>query len=347
MSLWPKWLPSRRATVKQTRAFDTPQGVRYNQRLSPQEEERIMRVGFIGLGTMGGSMALNAQKAGFEMVVHDLRREAAERHLKAGAAWAEGVRAVGEVADVVLTSLPGPPEAEAVGEELLASMRPGVPWFDLTTNSPTVARRIHARFAAKGIPMLDAPVSGGPSGAKSGKLALLVGGDRAVFEKYRHVLDSIGDQVLYIGPIGAGSVAKLVHNCAGYAIQTALAEVFTMGVKAGVDPLELWAAVRQCSLGRQRTFDRLGKQFLQGVFEPPDFALKLAHKDVTLATELARELGVPMRVANLTHAEMTEALNRGWGDRDSRAPMLLQEERAGVEIKVPADKIRAVLERDG
>ena len=129
-----------------------------------------MRVGFIGLGTMGGSMALNAQKGGHGMIVHDLRREAAERHLKAGAAWAEGVRAVGEVADIVLTSLPGPPEAEAVGEELLASMRPGVPWFDLTTNSPIVARRIHARFAAKGIPMLDAPVSGGPSGAKTGKL---------------------------------------------------------------------------------------------------------------------------------------------------------------------------------
>ncbi|MBI4203495.1 MAG: NAD(P)-dependent oxidoreductase [Betaproteobacteria bacterium] len=306
-----------------------------------------MRVGFIGLGTMGGSMALNAQKGGHELVVHDLRREAAEPHLKAGAAWAEGARAVGEVADVLLTSLPGPPEVEAVSEELLASMRPGVPWFDLSTNSPTVVRRIHARFAAKGIPLLDAPVSGGPSGAKSGKLALLVGGDRAVFDKYRHVLDAIGDQVLYIGPIGAGSVAKLVHNCAGYAIQTALAEVFTLGVKAGVDPLELWAAVRQCSLGRQRTFDRLGRQFLQGIFDPPDFALKLAHKDVTLATELARELGVPMRVANLTYAEMTEALNRGWGERDSRSPMLLQEERAGVEIKVPAAAIRAVLERDG
>lgn len=306
-----------------------------------------MRVGFIGLGTMGGSMALNAQKGGHDLVVHDLRREAAEPHLKGGAAWAEGARAVGEVSDIVLTSLPGPREAEAVGEELLASMRPGVPWFDLTTNSPTVARRLHARFAAKGIPMLDAPVSGGPSGAKTRKLALLVGGDRTVFDKYRHVLDTIGDQVIYIGPIGAGSVAKLVHNCAGYAIQTALAEVFTLGVKAGVDPLDLWAAVRQCSLGRQRTFDRLGRQFLQGVFDPPDFALKLAHKDVTLATELARELGVPMRVAGLTYAEMTEALNRGWGERDSRSPMLLQEERAGVEIRVPAEKIRAVVERDG
>lgn len=306
-----------------------------------------MRVGFIGLGTMGGSMALNVRAAGHELVVHDLRREAAEPHLKAGAAWAEGPRAVGEVSDIVFTSLPGPPEAEAVGDELLASMRPGTAWFDLTTNSPTVARRLHAKFAAKGIPMLDAPVSGGPSGAKTRKLALLVGGDRAVFDRFRAVLDAIGDQVIYIGPIGSGSVAKLVHNCAGYAIQTALAEVFTMGVKAGVDPLALWAAVRQCSLGRQRTFDRLGRQFLQGVFEPPDFALKLAHKDVTLATELARELGVPMRIASLTHAEMTEAVNRGWGERDSRAPMLLQEERAGVNIKVPPEAIRAVLERDG
>jgi 3-hydroxyisobutyrate dehydrogenase len=306
-----------------------------------------MRVGFIGLGTMGGSMALNTQKGGHEMVVHDLRREVAEPHLKAGAAWAEGARAVGEVSDIVFTSLPGPREAEAVGEELLESMRSGVPWFDLSTNSPTVARRIHAKFAAKGIPMLDAPVSGGPIGARTRKLALLVGGDRAVFDKYRHVLDAIGDQIIYIGPIGAGSVAKLVHNCAGYAIQTALAEVFTLGVKAGVEPLALWAAVRQCSLGRQRTFDRLGRQFLQGVFEPPDFALKLAHKDVTLATELGRELGVPMRVANLTYAEMTEALNRGWGERDSRTPMLLQEERAGVEIKVPAAAIQEVLKRDG
>ena len=105
--------------------------------------------------------------------------------------------------------------------------------------------------------------------------------------------------------------------------------------------------MRQCSLGRQRTFDRLGKQFLRGVFEPPDFALKLAHKDMTLATELGREIGVPMRIANLTHAEMTEGVNRGWGARDSRAPMLLQEERSGVAIKVPAADIEAVLKRDG
>jgi 3-hydroxyisobutyrate dehydrogenase len=306
-----------------------------------------MRVGFIGLGTMGSHMALNVRSAGHELVVNDVRRDAAAPHLKAGATWAAGPREVGAASEIVFTSLPGPREVEAVAEGLIEGMAKGSAWFDLSTNSPTVVRKLSARFAAKGIAMLDAPVSGGPRGAKTGKLALWVGGERAAFDQFRPVLGAIGDQVLYIGPIGAGSVAKLVHNCAGYAIQTALAEVFTLGVKAGVEPLALWAAVRQGSLGRMRTFDRLSKQFLQGTFEPPDFALKLAHKDVTLATELARELGVPMRVAELTRAEMTEALNRGWAERDSRVPVLLQEERAGVSIKVPAAAIQAVLDRDG
>lgn len=296
---------------------------------------------------MGAWMALNVQKAGHELIVNDVRSEAAAPHLKAGATWADSARNVARKSEVVFTSLPGPREVETVADGLIDSMQPGAAWFDLSTNSPSVVRRLHARFAAKNIALLDAPVSGGPRGAKSGKLALWIGGERAVFDRFRTVLDAIGDQVLYIGPIGAGSVAKLVHNCAGYAIQTALAEVFTMGVKAGVEPLALWAAVRQGSLGRQRTFDRLGRQFLQGVFDPPDFALKLAHKDITLATELGREIGVPMRIANLTHAELTEGLNRGWGARDSRIPMLLQEERAGVTIKVPAADIEAVLKRDG
>ncbi|HEY9446486.1 MAG TPA: NAD-binding protein [Burkholderiales bacterium] len=100
-------------------------------------------------------------------------------------------------------------------------------------------------------------------------------------------------------------------------------------------------------MGRKRSFDRIGDQFLQGKFDPPNFALALAHKDVTLATELGREVGVPMRLANLTYAEMTEALNRGWEQRDSRSYLLLQEERAGLDIKVPLAEIEAVLKRDG
>lgn len=296
---------------------------------------------------MGASMALNLQAGEHEVAVNDLRRDAAAPHLKAGATWADGPREIAEHSEVIFTSLPGPREVEAVADILIEHMKPGTAWFDLSTNSPTVIRKLHARFAAKGIALLDAPVSGGPSGAKTRKLALLVGGDKAVFDKFKPALDAIGDQVIYIGPIGAGSVAKLVHNMAGYSIQTALAEVFTMGVKAGVEPLALWAAVRQCSLGRQRSFDRLGKQFLRGEFDPPDFALKLAHKDVMLATELARDVGVPMRIAELTRADMTEALTRGWAARDSRVPMLLQEERAGVNIKVPGADIEAVIKRDG
>jgi 3-hydroxyisobutyrate dehydrogenase len=276
-----------------------------------------------------------------------VRKEAAAPHIKGGASWAESVEDAGRDADVVLTSLPGPKEVKAVAEGLIKTMRPGTVWFDLSTNSPTVVRELHARFAEKKVSVLDAPVSGGPSGAKSGKMALWVGGDQGEFERCRKVLDAVGDQVIYIGAIGAGSVAKLVHNCAGYAMQLALAELFTMGVKAGVEPLPLWAAIRQGALGRKRSFDRMGDQFLQGNFDPPAFALALAHKDVTLATELAREIGVPMRLANMTYAEMTDALNRGWEKRDSRSFLILQQERAGLNIKVPVEEIEAVLKRDG
>jgi 3-hydroxyisobutyrate dehydrogenase len=305
-----------------------------------------MKVGFIGIGTMGASMALNVRKAGYDLVVNDVRREAAGPHLKAGATWADSARKVAEAADVVFTSLPGPKEVQAVAAELLAGMRKGAAWFDLSTNSPTVVRQISERFAARGIAMLDAPVSGGPAGAKSGKLALWVSGDKAAFDRHKAVLDAIGDQAIHIGPAGAGTVAKLVHNCAGYSILAVLAEVMTLGVKAGVEPLALWAAIRQGAFGRKRAFDRLSEQFLIAKFDPPAFALNLAHKDVTLATELARELHVPMKIASVVHGELTEALNRdGWAGRDSRIFMLLQEERAGVDIKVPEDKVQQVLDR--
>ena len=309
-----------------------------------------MKIGFIGLGTMGRHMAANLQKAGHELIVHDVRREAAEPHVKAGARWADSPRAVAEACEVVFTSLPEPKDVEAVALDektgLLSGLTAGKAFFDLSTNSPTVVRRLHAVFKARGVHMFDAPVSGGPRGAESGRLALWIGGDEEAFKKYKPVVDAIGDQAYYVGPIGAGSVAKLVHNCAGYVVQTALAEVFTMGVKAGVDPLTIWKAVRQGAGGRRRTFDGLADQFLPGTFDPPSFALRLAHKDVSLAVALGRENKVPMRLANLTLEEMSEAMNRGWAERDSRVAMLLQEERAGVEIKVPLAALKEVLDKD-
>jgi 3-hydroxyisobutyrate dehydrogenase-like beta-hydroxyacid dehydrogenase len=292
-------------------------------------------VGFVGLGTMGG-MAANVQKAGFKLVVHDLHRQAASHHLSAGAIWADSPRALAREADVIFSSLPEPSDVDAValgGDGLIAGIN----------NSPSVVKKLNAAFALKDAHMLDAPVSGGPAGAASRKLAIWVGGDENIFKQHKAVLDTIGDKVAYIGPIGSATVAKLVHNMSGYAIICVLAETFTMGVKAGIEPLALWQAVRQGAAGRRYTFDALIDQFLPGKYDPPAFALRLAHRDVSLANALGRELGVPVRMCNLTLAEMTEALARGWGARDSRSVMLLQQERAGVEIAVDPERLREAL----
>ena len=308
-----------------------------------------MKVGFIGLGTMGGSMAYNTIRGGHELVVHDIRRESATRHLEAGATWADSPREVAEASDIVFTSLPGPTEVEAVflGEDgILQGMSAGKVYFDLSTSTPNLIRRIHDIASGQGVDVLDAPVSGGPRGAESRNLAIWVGGDKDVFDRCRPALDAIGDKAYYVGPIGCGAVAKLVHNCAGYVIQTALAEVFTMGVKAGVEPLALWQAVRRGAQGRRGTFEGLAEHLLPGNFDPPDFALRLARKDVDLAVSVGREYDVPMRLANLALQEMTEAMNRGWGDRDSRVAMLLQEERAGVEVRVDEEILNAALEAE-
>ncbi len=308
-----------------------------------------MKVGFIGLGTMGGSMAYNTIQGGHGLVVHDIRRESATRHLEAGATWADSPREVAEASDIVFTSLPGPTEVEAVflGEDgILQGMSAGKVYFDLSTSTPNLIRRIHDIASGQGVDVLDAPVSGGPRGAESRNLAIWVGGDKDVFDRCRPALDAIGDKAYYVGPIGCGAVAKLVHNCAGYVIQTALAEVFTMGVKAGVEPLALWQAVRRGAQGRRGTFEGLAEHLLPGNFDPPDFALRLARKDVDLAVSVGREYDVPMRLANLALQEMTEAMNRGWGDRDSRVAMLLQEERAGVEVRVDEEILNAALEAE-
>ena len=308
-----------------------------------------MKVGFIGLGTMGESMAFNTIQGGHELVVHDIRRESATRHLEAGATWADSPREVAEASDIVFTSLPGPTEVEAVflGDDgVLQGMSSGKVYFDLSTSTPNLIRRLHDIASGQGVQVLDAPVSGGPRGAASRNLAIWVGGDKDVFDRCKSALDAIGDKAYYVGPIGCGAVAKLVHNCAGYVIQAGLAEVFTMGVKAGVEPLALWQAVRRGAQGRRGTFEGLAEHLLPGKFDPPDFALRLARKDVDLAVSVGREYAVPMRLANLVLQEMTEAMNRGWGDRDSRVAMLLQEERAGVEVRVDEEVLEAALEAE-
>jgi 3-hydroxyisobutyrate dehydrogenase-like beta-hydroxyacid dehydrogenase len=297
-----------------------------------------MKIGFIGLGAMGRPMAANLQRVGHALQVYDLRRVEGFSNQKSS------VTEAAQDCELLFTSLPGPAEVEAVAPQIKSSLKEGAAWFDLSTNSPERIRRIHDEFLKNDVHVLDAPVSGGPKGAESGKLAIWVGGDLAIFNKYRPVLETIGDQPFYVGPIGAGTVAKLAHNCASFAVQAALAEVFTLGVKAGVEPLALLRALRQGATGRKRTFDRLPEHFLPGVYDPPAFTVRLAHKDMTLALQLAEEVKVPMAIGQVAFDELDRAMKRGWSERDCRVAMTLQEERAGVSVRVAPERLKDALE---
>ncbi|HEX2276131.1 MAG TPA: NAD-binding protein, partial [Candidatus Tectomicrobia bacterium] len=185
--------------------------------------------------------------------------------------------------------------------------------------------------------VLDAPVSGGKTGAATRNLAVIVGGEREMYERIKPILEAFGDKVFYDGGIGAGSVCKLVHNMIGHGIRQAIAEGLTLGVKAGVEPEALWECVRRGAVGRMSGLhEGLPRTVFRGQFEPASFALALARKDIALATELGREYDVPMPVATLAEQIAIEAMNRGWGDKDSSITFLLQEEAAGVEVRAPA-----------
>jgi 3-hydroxyisobutyrate dehydrogenase-like beta-hydroxyacid dehydrogenase len=296
-----------------------------------------MKVAYIGLGTMGSRMVRNLLKAGHDVVVNDVRREAAEPLLALGARWADSPALAASAAELTLTSLPGPREVEAVamGESgVLHGIPEGAIYADLSTSSASLARRIDVAFRERGVHALDAPVSGGPYGAETATLIIMVGGDQTVFERARPALESIGNNVTYIGEAGAGAVAKLVHNMIGIASAQIMAEAFTLGVKAGVAPERLLDAVRGGAYGKGMSLSQgLPQVVFKGDFDNPRFALALARKDLGLATELARELGVPMAMAAVAEQGMIEAMTRGYGPKDSSAVWLLQEERAGVEVR--------------
>jgi 3-hydroxyisobutyrate dehydrogenase-like beta-hydroxyacid dehydrogenase len=308
-----------------------------------------LRIGHIGLGIMGGAMALNLQRAGYALVVNDIRREAAERQISAGAVWRDTPSEVAAVSDVIFTCLPSLKAVEEVAlgrGGVLEGIRPGAALFEMSTNSRELIEKLYNAFQKKGAHVLDAPISGGALGAERGRMGIWVGGDRATYDRFESVLKVLGDHPIHVGKLGAGLLTKLIHNCASQATQAAIAEVFVLGIKAGADPLSLWAAIRQGSIGRRRTFDGLVDQFLPADYDSPHATLRIIEKDLQLATELGRELRVPMRFANLALADVYEAMNRGWSERDCRSVMLLPQERAGVSVKVDRECIEEVLRCD-
>lgn len=296
-----------------------------------------MRIGFIGLGRMGARMAARLVAAGHDLTVHDLRCDAGTELVKQGARFVPSAAEAAAAADIVFTSLPGPTDVEqaVLGKGGIAdACRPGTTYVDLSSNSPVVIRRIHAELERRDCFMLDAPVSGGVSGAEKGTLQVMVGGSKEVYERVLPLLLTFASKAGHMGDIGCGTVAKLAHNLCYIASRSVLAECFTLGVKGGVAPQALLEAMRGGAFGQGLMLSHfMPEMVFKGNFDPVRFAMRLAHKDVTLATGLARDLEVPMALGALTEQLMTEAMARGWGDRDYGAAFLIQEERAGVQVR--------------
>ena len=299
-----------------------------------------MKIGFIGVGNIGAPMASQLLKAGHWLIIHDLRRDAAEGLLRAGATWADSAAALAGECEVLATCLPGPAEMEQVcfGPGGIAGhMKPGGLYIDHTTNSPLVVRRVYEALAAKDVAMLDAPVSGGMEGAQTRDLLVMAGGEPAAFERALPLLDTVAKRVIHTGGIGTGSIAKVMHNSASFTLDLVMAECWTVGVKAGIDAATIVNVFSEAALGQMMSLKvRLPATYLRGNFEPR-FSLALAHKDLGLALELARATDTPMRLAAICEQDMAEAVDHGWGDRDASIFLTLQEERAKVLVRLPPD----------
>jgi 3-hydroxyisobutyrate dehydrogenase-like beta-hydroxyacid dehydrogenase len=275
-----------------------------------------MKIGFIGVGNMGGPMCRNIIKnTNHQMVVFDL--DAKAMAACAGAAAGASVAAVAGACDVVFTSLPMPAVVEAVvlgADGVAAHMRAGTVFIDLSTNAPSTAQKLNAALAARGVAMLEAPVSGGVVRAVDGSITIMVGGEPAVFEAQLPLLKSFSGAVVHVGGIGMGSTAKLINNMLAFANMATAAEGIMMGVAAGIDLGKL-AEVIKGSSGASSSFNGLATRALSGN-RAASFALDLAHKDLRLAQQLADEVGVPspMGAATLNLLRMARGMGLGASD---------------------------------
>ena len=298
-----------------------------------------MRIGFIGTGNIGTPMAGGILKAGYELVVHDIHRDKTAPLVAEGAEWADSPAEVAAQCDIICACLPGPAEMEPVclgPGGVLEGAKAGSVFIDHTTNSPLLARRVHGVFAEKGVGMLDAPVSGGVEGARVRDLLVMVGGDEGTFQRCLPVLEAIGERVMHTGAIGSGCICKIMHNTAVFCADLAMTECWTLAVKSGVPAETIVEVFRNGAIGRMSNlWGRLPDTLFQGDFEAR-FALRTANKDLRLGEELAEAYEVSMPLAEICRELYGEAMSRGWEENDSSIVLTLQEERAGVQVRLDA-----------
>jgi len=296
----------------------------------PNRRGGLMRIGFIGTGTMGTPIAGCLVAAGHQLTVCDIRREATQTLHQQGAAVADTPRGVAQGSEVVFTSLPGPGEVEAAALDpttgLLAGLPGGGAYIDLTTNAPGTIRRLAAACGERGIAFLDAPVSGRPPA-----MTVMVGGEAAAFARYRPLFEAIAKNVFHVGPNGAGCAAKLVTQYLGYTNFIAALEGLLIAAKAGID-LGVLAQIVPVSAGQSRTFDNIPRSVLSGAFTSGG-TLDIVAKDIDLACALAREVGAPAQLGLLASEMYKRAQAKGWGQEGFPVVARILEAMAGVELR--------------
>ncbi len=293
-----------------------------------------MKVGFIGIGRMGRHMSRHIFEAGYDLTVHDLRKEAAAHLLEKGAKWADTPRAMSETCDIVITSLPTPVEVQQVvyGDDgLMEGWKAGDIYVDMTTNSPDIVLQLAKDARIKDVAFLDAPVTGGTKGAEEGNLVFIVGGEKASLEKIDGILQAMGNKIYHVGDVGCGTIAKLVNNVISITSSAIMAEAFVLGVKAGIDPQILYE-VATSGTANNWDLQKYPESVFQGNFEP-GFRLSLASKDIGLAIQLGRKHGVPLSVAAAVDQSLLAAKAAGFGDKHLYSIFQYLENLVGVQVR--------------
>jgi len=290
------------------------------------------RIGFIGLGVMGGRMAATLARAGYSLAVHDINP--AKAGALAGAAVCASPSDVARRSDIAFTSVPLPATVRSVylgADGVLEGARPGMVLVDMSTVDPETTRTVSAATAARGVQYLDAPVSGGWREAETGALVIIVGGNREAFDRVRDVLAVLGSSIHYAGPSGAGSIVKLVNNVMSMGNVLVAAEAFVLGVQAGMEPERLLEILRT-SAGRSYHFEKRFPNILARNFAP-GFTVDLARKDLGLAVDMARSHNVPVPATSLLHQLYNACAALGEGSNDFAAIVKLYESWTQTEMK--------------
>jgi 3-hydroxyisobutyrate dehydrogenase len=295
-----------------------------------------VRVGFVGIGNLGGKLAGSLVRAGFDVTVHDREASAAERLVRDGARWSPSVAELAGASDVVVTCLPSPSISDLVvagPDGVLEHLRDGGTWIEMSTTDKHEVVRLAELAGRRGIHVLEAPVTGGVHLAATGEITVIVGGDEAVLEEQRALLEAMGRRIFHVGPLGRASDIKVITNMLAFIHLLACGEALMLAGRAGLDLRRAWEVIAASS-GTSFVHETEGQVILNGSYDI-GFTIELALKDLGLALQLGEETGVPLELAQLTREAFVRAAERYGTDAWSPMVVRLLEEQVGLELRAP------------